>query len=123
MICLNELSALKCNKHEILREFIILLAPYAPFIAEEIWESLGYKGSIINAKWPIFDERHVQESLITYPISFNGKMRFQLDLEIKLSKIDIEKAVCGHPKTKNYLQNQKIKKIIVIPNKIVNIVF
>ena len=123
MICLNELSTLKCNKREILREFIILLAPYAPFITEEIWESLGYKSSIINAQWPIFDEQYVQESLITYPISFNGKMRFKLDLEINLSKMDIEQAVCEHPKTKNYLQNQKIKKIIIIPNKIVNIVF
>jgi len=123
MICLNELIALKCNKREILREFIILLAPYTPFICEEIWESFGYKKSITYADWPIFDEQYIKESLVTYPISFNGKMRFKLDFDTNASKIEIEKAVHEHPKTKNYIEDQKIKKIIIIPNKIVNIVF
>jgi len=123
MICLNELIALKCNKREILREFIILLAPYTPFICEEIWESFGYNKSITYAEWPIFDEQYIKESLVTYPISFNGKMRFKLDFDTNASKIDIEKAVYKHPKTKNYIGTQKIKKIIIIPNKIVNIVF
>ena len=111
MICLNELIALKCNKREILREFIILLAPYTPFICEEIWESFGYNKSITYAEWPIFDEQYIKESLVTYPISFNGKMRFKLDFDTNASKIDIEKAVYKHPKTKNYIGTQKIKKI------------
>ena len=123
MICLNDLINFKCNKREILTDFIILLSPYAPFISEEIWECLGNDNSITNAKWPVLNQNYIQEEFITYPISFNGKMRFTLNLSINLSKPDIEQAVIQHPKTVNYLNNQNIKKIIIIPNKIVNIVF
>jgi leucyl-tRNA synthetase len=123
MICLNDLINFKCNKREILTDFIILLSPYAPFISEEIWESLGDGNSINDAKWPVFKENYIQEEFITYPISFNGKMRFTLNLSNNLSTIDIEQAVIKHPKTVNYLNNQSIKKLIIIPNKIVNIVF
>ena len=123
MICLNDLINFKCNKREILTDFIILLSPYAPFISEEIWESLGNGNSINDAKWPVFQENYIQEEFVTYPVSFNGKMRFTLNLSNNLSTIDIEQAVIKHPKTVDYLNNQSIKKIIIIPNKIVNIVF
>ena len=123
MICLNDLINFKCNKREIVTDFIILLSPYAPFISEEIWECLGNDNSITNAKWPVLNQNYIQEEFVTYPISFNGKMRFTLNLSINLSKLDIEQAVMQHPKTVNYLNTQSIKKIIIIPNKIVNIVF
>ena len=123
MICLNELISLKCNKHAIISDFIILLAPYAPYISEEIWESLGNRKSINYAKWPILKEKYLEKDTITYPVSFNGKMRFTLDLSNSISKNDIEKTIISHPKTISYLKTNTIKKVIIIPNKIINIVF
>ena len=123
MICLNHLIDLKCNKREIIHDFVILLSPYAPYISEEIWESLGNKNSISYASWPNFISEYVADDLITYPISFNGKMRFTINFPRNLSKEDIQSAVVENPKTINYLNNLPIKKIIIVPNKIINIVF
>ena len=123
MICLKELSNLRCNKREIIENFLIILSPYAPYITEEIWEELGFETSIHNAKWPTANETYLKEESFKYPIAFNGKMRFILELPQQASKIMIEKAVLDHPKTNNYLKDGVFKKIIVVPNKIVNIVF
>ena len=98
------------------------MEPYAPHIAEELWEQLGHKGSIATAGFPIFEERYLVESSKVYPISFNGKMRFTMELSLDLGKEDIEKEVLAHEKTQKQLAGRTPKKVIVVPGKIVNIV-
>lgn len=122
MICVNELSAQKCRSRSILESLAVLIAPYAPHIAEELWDVLGKKGSISTAAFPTYNEAYLVESNKTYPISFNGKMRFTLDLPMDLSKEEIEKIVMAHEKTKAQLEGRAPKKVIVVPGKIVNIV-
>jgi len=123
MICVNELTVLRCDKQDIINKFVILLAPYAPHISEEIWERLGNTESIHHQKWPNFDMQYLQETHFDYPVSFNGKMRFTLKLSCDLSKDDIQKQVLSHAKTISYLNAREVKKVIVVPNKIVNIVY
>ncbi|MFM1878622.1 MAG: hypothetical protein RLZZ241_1488 [Bacteroidota bacterium] len=122
MICVNELTALKCRDRAVLEPLVILLEPYAPHIAEELWQMLGHKESVACEPFPIFDAKFVQESTKDYPVSFNGKMRFTLTLSLSLTKEEIEAAVMSHPKTQDQLQGQAPKKLIVVPGKIVNIV-
>ena len=122
MIAVNELNDLKCNKRHILKDLIVLIAPYAPHFAEELWEKLGHTESVTLANWPKFDEQHLKEDAFTYPISFNGKMRFTLELSADLSKEDIEKEVMAFEKTKQYMEGKNPKRIIIVPKKIVNIV-
>ena len=122
MIAVNELNDLKCNKRHILKDLIVLIAPYAPHFAEELWEKLGHTESVTLANWPKFDEQHLKEDVFTYPISFNGKMRFTLELSADLSKEDIEKEVMAFEKTKQYMEGKNPKRIIIVPKKIVNIV-
>ena len=122
MICVNELSSQKCTSRAILEPLAILVSPYAPHIAEELWEKLGYSESIATAPFPKFEASHLVESNKEYPISFNGKMRFKLELPLDLSKEEIETAVMAHEKTQEQLQGRTPKKVIVVPGKIVNIV-
>ena len=122
MIAVNELSALKCNKRTILEPLAVLVSPYAPHIAEELWSQLGHKESIATVTFPKFEEKYLVESTKVYPISFNGKMRFTLELSLELSKDDIEKTVMEHEKTQAQLQGRIPKKVIIVPGKIVNIV-
>tara|TARA_R110002020_G_scaffold145603_1_gene319249 strand:+ start:216254 stop:219166 length:2913 start_codon:yes stop_codon:yes gene_type:complete len=122
MIAVNELSSQKCNSRAILQPLAVLISPYAPHIAEELWEKLGHSTSIATAEFPKFEEKHLVESSKAYPISFNGKMRFTMELPLDLSKDDIEKAVMAHEKTAGYLDGRTPKKVIVVPGKIVNIV-
>ncbi|MDH3322905.1 MAG: leucine--tRNA ligase [Flavobacteriaceae bacterium] len=122
MIAVNELTAQKCNKRAILEPLAILISPYAPHIAEELWHKLGNKGSVATVEFPVFDAKYLIESTKTYPISFNGKMRFTMDLSLDLSKEEIEKQVMAHEKTQLQLAGRTPKKVIVIPGKIVNIV-
>lgn len=122
MICVNELSAQKCGSRSILEPLAVLISPYAPHIAEELWSILGKEGSISTAAFPIFNESYLVESTKTYPISFNGKMRFTLDLPMDLSKEQIEEIVMAHEKTKAQLEGRTPKKVIIVPGKIVNIV-
>jgi len=122
MIVVNELTAQKCTSIEILEPLLILVSPYAPHIAEELWSKLGHTESISTAPFPVFEEKHLVESTKNYPISFNGKMRFTMELSLNLSKEDIEKAVMAHEKTQAQLQGRLPKKVIVVPGKIVNIV-
>ena len=123
MICINELTDQNCKSKEIISDFTILLSPYAPHIAEEIWYKLGNNESIVNATFPKYKEEYLEEKTINYPISFNGKMRFKISLDVDISKEDIEKQVMVHEKTTHYLSGKAPKKIIVVPKKIVNIVF
>lgn len=122
MIAVNELTSQKCNSREILEPLLIVLSPYAPHISEELWNRLGHDSSISTAKFPEFDEKHLIESNKTYPISFNGKMRFTLDLPLDLSKEELEATVMAHEKTQEQLQGRTPNRVIVIPGKIVNIV-
>ena len=122
MICVNELSAQKCQSRAILEPLAILVSPYAPHIAEELWEKLGHSESIAYAPFPKFEEKYLVESTKEYPISFNGKLRFKMQLPADMQKEEIEKAVMAHEKTKEYLNGRIPKKVIVVPGKIVNIV-
>ncbi|MEH6658890.1 DUF559 domain-containing protein [Leeuwenhoekiella marinoflava] len=122
MIAVNELAAAKCNNREVLEPLAVLISPYAPHIAEELWSLLGHKESIATAAFPEFDAKHLVESSKEYPISFNGKMRFTMELPLDLSKEEIEKAVRAHEKTQEYLGGREPKKVIVVPGKIVNFV-
>lgn len=122
MIAVNELTAQKCTSKAILEPLLILISPYAPHIAEELYSKLGNTGSISTVAFPEFNASHLVESSKNYPISFNGKMRFTLELPMDLSKDDIEKAVMAHEKTIAQLDGRTPKKIIVVPGKIVNIV-
>ena len=122
MIAVNELTALKCNKKEILEPLLVLLSPYAPHISEELYRKLGNKTSISTADFPVFDAAHLVESAKNYPISFNGKMRFTLELSLGLSKEEIEKKVMSNEKTIAQLEGRIPKKVIIVPGKIINIV-
>jgi len=122
MIAVNELTAQKCNSKEVLEPLLVLLSPYAPHIAEELWNKLGHSESISTAAFPKFEEKFLVESMKKYPISFNGKMRFTMELPLDLTKDEIESAVMTHEKTIHYLEGRTPKKVIVVPGKIVNIV-
>tara|TARA_Y100000588_G_scaffold287989_1_gene306281 strand:- start:6399 stop:6995 length:597 start_codon:yes stop_codon:yes gene_type:complete len=122
MIAVNELTAQKCTSKEILELLLVLVSPYAPHIAEELWEQLGHNESISTAPFPEFEEKHLVESSKNYPISFNGKMRFTLELPLDMSMDEIEKTVLANEKTQEQLQGRTPKKVIVVPGKIVNIV-
>ncbi len=122
MICVNELSAQKCSSKAILEPLAVLVSPYAPHIAEELWEKLGHTESIAEAPFPKFEEKYLVESSKEYPISFNGKLRFKLELPLDMQKDAIEAAVMAHEKTQAQLQGRTPKKVIVVPGKIVNIV-
>ncbi len=122
MICVNELSKLKCNEKAVLEPLTILLAPFAPHISEELWEQLGHSGSISKAAFPIFDAKHVAESTKEYPVSFNGKMRFKHEFSLELGPKEIEALILKEEKTQQYLEGRTPKKVIVVPGKIINIV-
>ncbi|MFN3917518.1 MAG: leucine--tRNA ligase [Flavobacteriales bacterium] len=122
MIAVNELADLKCNKCEILEPLLIVLSPYAPHIAEELWSKLGHSESVTYAKLPTFNEAHLVENSFNYPVSFNGKMRFQLELPANLSVPEIEKEVMSREETQKWLEGKAPKKVIIVPKRIVNIV-
>ncbi|MDR2520383.1 MAG: leucine--tRNA ligase [Bacteroidales bacterium OttesenSCG-928-I14] len=123
MICTNELKTLKCNKYSILNELVIALAPFAPHISEELWHLFGNKTSIFDTKFPEYNEIYLKEDTKKYMISFNGKTRFSLNFPLNTSEDDIKNAVLTHIDSKKWLKNKIPKKIIIIPNKIINIVF
>ena len=122
MICLNELTALKCNKKAVLEKIIIVLSPFAPHICEELWEVLGNTTTICDAEWPAFNEEYLKEDSIKYTISFNGKARFTLDFSVDATNAEIEAAVLANENSQKYIDGKPIKKVIIVPKKIVNIV-
>ena len=122
MICANELASAKCHKRAILEPLTIILAPFAPHIAEELWHAMGNTTSVCDATFPEYKEEFLVESNVKYPISFNGKVRFILELPASMSKEDVEKAALGNEQTAKFLNGGTPKKVIVVPNKIVNIV-
>lgn len=120
MICLNDLGT--CNNKEVLEKLCILMSPYAPHIAEELWHKMGNIESVTKQKWPKYDEQYLVENEFTYPVSFNGKMRFKLELPADMPKDKIEKAVLEHENSQKWIENKQVLKIIVVPKKIINIV-
>ena len=122
MICVNELTDLKCNKREILEPLAIMVSPYAPHLAEELWHQMGHEDSVVMQKFPEFVESYVVENNFTYPVSINGKKRFDLELPITLSPAEIEKAAIESPEAVKWIADKSIKKVIVVPKKIINIV-
>ncbi len=123
MICANELTSLKCKNAEVLTKFVTVLAPFAPHICEELYHLLGNTGSVCDAQWPSYDENFLVESSVKYPISFNGKVRFTLELPADMDKADVEKTALANDQTIKLLDGKPTKKVIVVPGKIVNIVF
>lgn len=122
MICVNELGALKCNKREILQPLTVIISPFAPHIAEELWHLLGNKTSIIDASFPEYDENLLVENSIEYPVSFNGKTRFTLQIASDADEETIKKTVLDNPQTQKFMSGKEAKKIIIVKGKIVNIV-
>lgn len=122
MICINELSALKCNNRLILEQLLVLISPFAPHFAEELWSQIGNTKSIIDEKYPEFDKKYLIESEKIYPVSFNGKTKFTINLSLELDANEIEKIVLSNEKTISILNNTRPKKVIVVPGKIINIV-
>ena len=122
MICVNELGGLKCTKRAILEPLVIVLAPFAPHIAEELWHELGHNTTVCDAQWPAYDEKYLVENTANYAISFNGKVRFNLALPADMPKEEVEKTALAHEYSAKWLEGKQIRKVIVVPKKIVNIV-
>ncbi|GHT09796.1 hypothetical protein FACS189432_07190 [Bacteroidia bacterium] len=122
MICVNELTTLKCNKRTVLSDLTIVLSPFAPHIAEELWHRLGNTTTVCDAHFPDYNEEYLKENSIKYTVSFNGKARFTLDFAAGTSSEEVEKAVLANETSQKWLEGKTPKKVIVVPNKIVNIV-
>ena len=122
MIAVNELTALGCSKRAILTPLTVLLSPFAPHLAEELWEALGNKGSVCDASFPEYVASYTVEDSCTYPVSFNGKMRFTVDLPKSLSPAEVEAHIRSLEQTARYVGALSIVKVIVVPGKIVNVV-
>ncbi|MCO6147997.1 leucine--tRNA ligase [Flavobacterium sp. NRK1] len=122
MIAVNELTAMNCHERTILEPLAVLISPYAPHIAEELWHRLGHQGSIARVPFPIFNPEHLVESSKEYPVSFNGKTRFTIELPMDMSVADIEKAILADERTAQQLNGGAPKKVIVVPGRIINIV-
>lgn len=122
MICVNELSNLKCNKKEILEQLVITLAPFAPHVCEELWDTLGHETSVCDAAWPAYNEEYLKEDTINYTISFNGKARFNMEFDADAASDAIQTAVLADERSQKWTEGKTPKKIIVVPKKIVNVV-
>ena len=122
MICVNELSAAKCNKRAILEDLVVIVSPYAPHIAEELWKLLGHETSVINAAYPAWNEDYLKEDSVEYPVSINGKMRTKLSFPADMSKDDIGKAVLEDDTVQKWVEGKEVRRLIVVPGKIVNVV-
>ena len=122
MICVNELFTMKCSKKAVLEPFVITLAPFAPHIAEELWSILGHETSVCDAQWPAYNEDYLKENTINYTISFNGKARYNKEFAIDATKEAIEKETIADERSEKWMEGKQVVKVIVVPNKIVNIV-
>jgi leucyl-tRNA synthetase len=122
MICVNELSVAKCRHRQILEPLTILLSPYAPHIAEELWLQMGNEGSVTTQSYPMFNPEFLVENTVNYPVSFNGKKRYEIEVPKDLDRADVEKAAMEHELAGRYLEGKTPKKVIVVPGRIVNVV-
>ena len=122
MICVNELGQQKCHSREVLRQVVVLLAPFAPHIAEELWEQLGESTSVCDAQWPEWNEEYLKEDELQMTVSFNGKARYQKMFAADATNDAIEKATLEDERSAKFLDGKQIVKVIVVPKKIINIV-
>lgn len=122
MICVNELGQLKCHNRSLLANLVVLIAPFAPHIAEELWEALGGRGSVCDACWPQWNEQYLVESTVQLTVSFNGKARFQMDFAADADNATIEQAVLSDERSAKYMGGKQVVKVIIVPRKIVNVV-
>lgn len=122
MICVNELTQQKCNCREVLQNLLVVLAPFAPHVTEELWHTLGNETTICDAQWPSYDEKYLKEDNVTYAVSFNGKARFNIEVPAETPREEVEKLALGHENSSKWIGDKTIRKIIVVPGKIVNIV-
>ncbi len=122
MICLNELTAMKCRNRTVLSDLVVCLAPFAPHIAEELWHALGNEITVCDASWPLWNEEYLKEDSFPYAISFNGKSRFVIEFAADATHQEIEQAVLAHPGSQKWLEGKNPKKVIIVPKKIVNVV-
>ena len=122
MICVNELTSLKCHSRAVLSDLAVLIAPFAPHLAEQLWHDLGNATTVCDARWPKFDEKYLVESTVNYAVSFNGKARFNIKVANGTAREEVEKIALADPAAEKWLAGKTPKKIIVVPNKIVNIV-
>jgi leucyl-tRNA synthetase len=122
MICVNELSQQKCKSPEVMKTLVILIAPFAPHIAEELWEMLGGEGSVCDAQWPTWNEEYLVESQVKMGVAFNGKARFEIQVAADADNAAIEQLVRADERTAKYVENKPIMKVIIVPKRMVNIV-
>ena len=123
MICVNELTALKCHSREVLEPLAVVLAPFAPHVSEELWHNaLGHDTTVCDARWPEWNEEYLRESSVNYAVSFNGKARFNISVPADMSKEEVEKTALGNEQAAKWLDGKTIVKVIVVPGKIVNVV-
>lgn len=122
MICVNELTSLKCNKKDILQNLIVVIAPFAPHIAEDLWHKLGNTTTVCDAQWPKYDENYLKEDSFKYGIAFNGKVRFELEFPADVQQKEVENTVLNHESAKKWLDGKTPKKIIFVPKKMINVV-
>lgn len=122
MICVNELLQQKCHSRTVLAKLLAVLAPFAPHVAEELWHTIGGEGSVVDARWPEYDENSLKEDTVNYAVSFNGKTRFQLQLPADATKEAAEESALSAPEAAKWLEGKTVRKVIVVPGKIVNIV-
>lgn len=122
MICVNELGSQKCTSRSVLSDLVVVLAPFAPHIAEELWHTMGYETSVCDAEWPKFNEEYLRESTVKYPVSFNGKVRYTIEMDAQASREDVEKAALSNEGAAKWIEGKTVRKVIVVPGKIVNVV-
>ena len=122
MICTNELSQLKCKNKDVMQTLVILIAPFAPHIAEELWEMLGQEGSVCDAQWPKWNEEYLVENQIKMGVQFNGKVRFEMQFAADADNQTIEQAVREDERTAKYVEGKQIVKIIIVPKRMINVV-
>lgn len=122
MICVGELAQLKCRNKALLTDLVVLIAPFAPHIAEELWHALGNETTVCDAPWPAYDEKYLVESSVTMGVAFNGKRRFEMQLPAEADNAAVEQAVMADEKTARYTAGKQIVKVIIVPKRMVNIV-
>jgi leucyl-tRNA synthetase len=122
MICVNELSQSKCKNRELIKDIVILIAPFAPHIAEEMWEALGQKGSVCDAHWPTWNEDYLVENTVKLGVAFNGKTRFDMEFAADADNTTIQEAVLADARSPKYIDGKNIVKVIIVPKRMVNIV-
>jgi leucyl-tRNA synthetase len=122
MICVNELSQLKCRNKELLKNLVVIIAPFAPHIAEELWEMTGGEGSVCDAAWPAWNEEYLAENTVKLGVAFNGKTRFDMEFAVDADNATVQEAVLADERSAKYLDGKQIIKVIIVPKRMVNIV-